>query len=327
MDKAFLNFKVPITCKLRVFADLNKTVEYARMLERAGASLLTIHGRTIEQKGAATGLASWKHIKAIRESVKVPIFANGNIQNIQDVERCLSETGVQGVMSAEGNLYNPYIFEGCHPPCWEPALEYLEIINLHPAPSSFIRGHLFKLFQKILCLGSNSDLRTILAENSDMESFEKVVKSLKERYLPYHEGHVVWRGEKETYNLELPPWLCQPYVRNPVNGLKEEKNDPSENIKRKYEDEEGNEISRKKMKKLRRMNRKPNRPLMPFKRGSRLCVNCPNPSGAKCEFQLCRQCCRDEIKKRQSCCVGHKNFTKTSRQLGYKAAEVTVTLK
>ncbi len=56
---------VPVTVKIRIFPDLERTVEYARMLERAGASLIAVHGRLREQKKSQGPDADWDAIKVI----------------------------------------------------------------------------------------------------------------------------------------------------------------------------------------------------------------------------------------------------------------------
>lgn len=103
---------VPITAKMRVLETNEKTLEYAKTILDAGASILTVHGRRREQKGHNTGLADWTMIRYLRENLpkETVLFANGNILQHEDIAKCLEETGADAVMSAEGNLYDPTIF-------------------------------------------------------------------------------------------------------------------------------------------------------------------------------------------------------------------------
>ncbi|KAE8449083.1 hypothetical protein EG329_008466 [Mollisiaceae sp. DMI_Dod_QoI] len=112
INKLHKELDVPVSAKIRILDSKEKTLEYAQNVLKAGASILTVHARTREMKGHKTGLADWSVIKFLRESLprETVMFANGNILRKEDITRCLEETGVDGVMSAEGNLYDPAIF-------------------------------------------------------------------------------------------------------------------------------------------------------------------------------------------------------------------------
>ncbi|KAL8950375.1 MAG: hypothetical protein Q9222_003592 [Ikaeria aurantiellina] len=112
VSKLANNLDVPVTAKMRILNTKEETLQYAKLLLDAGASWIAVHGRRREQKGHETGLADWKIIRYLRESLpkETVIFANGNILGHEDLDSCLEMTGADGVMSAEGNLCDPGIF-------------------------------------------------------------------------------------------------------------------------------------------------------------------------------------------------------------------------
>jgi tRNA-dihydrouridine synthase 1 len=125
INKLHKELDVPVTAKMRVLETKEKTLEYAKSILDAGASIITVHGRRREQKGHNTGLADWDMIRYLRESLPkdTVIFANGNILQHEDIASCLEATGADGVMSAEGNLYDPTIFAQ-PPPIGQEGREY-----------------------------------------------------------------------------------------------------------------------------------------------------------------------------------------------------------
>lgn len=148
--------RVPLTCKIRIFPDLDKTVKYAQMLERSGCQLLAVHGRTRDQKDARSVRADWNAIKAVRESIGIPMLANGDIQTLEDAHRCMEFTGADGVMSADPLLANPALFSSSTPEScpWAeyPAtrgavllLRYLELVDQYETPPRIIRAHMHKM--------------------------------------------------------------------------------------------------------------------------------------------------------------------------------------
>lgn len=105
---------IPVTCKVRMVPDRAATVALCKRLEAAGCSLLTVHGRTRDQKGQLTGEVDWSIIKEVKEALSIPVIANGGIETAADVIRCLEATGADGVMSSEAILACPDVYAPLH---------------------------------------------------------------------------------------------------------------------------------------------------------------------------------------------------------------------
>ena len=101
---------IPVTVKIRAGWDSNSinATEVARIIEAAGASMITVHARTREQMyepGVDRSV-----ITAVKQAVSIPVLGNGDIYTAADALSMMDETGCDGVMIARGAMGNPWVF-------------------------------------------------------------------------------------------------------------------------------------------------------------------------------------------------------------------------
>ncbi len=100
----------PITVKFRIGYNDGEDIatEFAKMCEEAGASAITVHGRTTKQ--GYSGKANYEAIKRVKEAVNIPVFANGDCKSKEDYFNIIRQTNADGVMIGRGALGCPEIF-------------------------------------------------------------------------------------------------------------------------------------------------------------------------------------------------------------------------
>lgn len=100
---------VPLSVKIRLgWENPTECIEFAKVLEQAGANLITVHGRTKSQ--GYSGTADWKAVGEVKKTVKIPVLVNGDIHTPEKVVDALQQSGADGVLIARGALGNPWIF-------------------------------------------------------------------------------------------------------------------------------------------------------------------------------------------------------------------------
>ena len=101
----------PVTVKIRIGFDFEhiNCVEVAKLIEKAGASAIAVHGRTRSQM--YEGKADWSIIKAVKEAVSIPVIGNGDVRTPKDAKRMLEETGCDAVMVGRAALGNPWVIQ------------------------------------------------------------------------------------------------------------------------------------------------------------------------------------------------------------------------
>lgn len=113
IEKLASNLSLPITVKLRIgYIDYNEKefLSIVKNCERAGASTLFIHGRTMKQ--GYSGVVDYEAIKRAKDKVTIPVFGSGDVLSQELKQKMFNKTGCDGVLVARGALGNPWFFSG-----------------------------------------------------------------------------------------------------------------------------------------------------------------------------------------------------------------------
>ncbi len=102
--------EVPVTAKFRAGWDDSQrnAVEFAKILQDAGAAAVAVHARTRQQQ--YHGRADWGVIKAVKAAVEIPVIGSGDVWSASDAAAMLDTTGADAVMIARGAQGDPWIF-------------------------------------------------------------------------------------------------------------------------------------------------------------------------------------------------------------------------
>ena len=101
---------IPITAKIRIgYDDEHRNyLEVAELLEKLGAVVLAVHGRTRKQNWSVP--SDWQPIREIKEHAGIPVIGNGDVSSVADIDNMFAETACDAIMIGRAALGNPWLF-------------------------------------------------------------------------------------------------------------------------------------------------------------------------------------------------------------------------
>lgn len=178
------NLNIPVTGKIRLGWDENQLnyLEIARIIEDHGGKCIAVHGRTRQQ--AYSGTADWDAIAAIKQSVKIPVIANGDVKSVADISAILKHTACDAVMIGRAATSNPWLFKGLDR-SQVPPREIYQTLCKHLDLNLEFYGHAkgLVLFRKyasryLITTEMPREIRTELLTCSDPAEFKQIAARL-----------------------------------------------------------------------------------------------------------------------------------------------------
>ncbi|XP_076469309.1 tRNA-dihydrouridine(20a/20b) synthase [NAD(P)+]-like [Babylonia areolata] len=161
-----------VSVKIRIHNNIRQTVELCQRAEKCGASWITVHGRTKDQRAQPV---NYDAIRIIKDSVSVPVVANGDVKSSSDVTTIVEKTGADGVMSARGMLANPAMYAGFDETPVQCIKDWLDLSLSLGTPYQCFHHHLIYMMDRLL---SRAERRVF----NSLASTSAVLAFLREHY-------------------------------------------------------------------------------------------------------------------------------------------------
>ncbi len=181
----------PLTVKIRLgWSSPDDFKTFIPVIEEAGVSLITMHGRTKAQ--GYSGVSDWARIGEAKKIARVPFIANGDIHEPHQVKEALDVTGADGVLIARGALGNPWFFKQVLDPSFQISIdERIRVVLMHALlhveqygekGMTTFRKHLawyFKTSRMKMEIHGIKEFRMKLMQVSTYTQLEELMKELK----------------------------------------------------------------------------------------------------------------------------------------------------
>ncbi|KAL8274316.1 hypothetical protein Esti_001770 [Eimeria stiedai] len=102
------NISCPVTCKTRLLDTMEETVDFARKCESTGITAIAVHARKRHERPAHR--ANWQAFPILRDTLKIPLIANGDFLTAQDAMLFQDSYGIYSLMFARGAMWDPSLF-------------------------------------------------------------------------------------------------------------------------------------------------------------------------------------------------------------------------